>query len=137
MEDHGKCFTEANDIPFSPLCMVAIISTKTMIRLVRHDLPLVTPHYLLTIFEREQHTHMLPVPYKKLTLSPSPRRTFQKLTISHLGYLTQMTRKDKIEMEPCIIGLLGKKSYTSRPYIWHCTEAKICEKIKMLKPKSP
>lgn len=80
---------------------------------------------------------MLPVPYKKLTLSPVPRRTFWKLTICHLDYLTQLTRKDEIEMEPCIIGLLGKKNYTSRPYIWHCTEAKICEKIKMLKPKSP
>lgn len=42
-------------------------------------------------------------------------------------YLTQMTRKDEIEMEPGIIGLLGKKSYTSGPYIWHCPESKVCE----------
>lgn len=80
---------------------------------------------------------MLPVPYKKLTLTPVPRRTFWKLTICHWDYLTQMTRKDEIEMEPCIIGLLGKKVILQDHIFGTVLKQKYVRKIKMLKPKSP
>lgn len=80
---------------------------------------------------------MLPVPYKKLTRTPVPRRTFWKLTICHWDYLTQMTRKDEIEMEPCIIGLLGKKVILQDHIFGTVLKQKYVRKIKMLKPKSP
>jgi len=48
-----------------------------------------------------------------------------------------MTRKDEVEMEPCTIGLLGKKVILQDHIFGTVLKQKYVRTIKMLKPKSP